>query len=89
MPKGMLAVLTAYRFLVGVGIGRERPARLVKCSQATGELKAGTRNRWFVVFTNVMLEAMVRIFQTASLFRASLRPELRLGCVLPPKHWPG
>lgn len=49
---GMTAALTAYRFLVGIGIGGEYPAGSVACSEATGELKAGTRNRWFILFTN-------------------------------------
>lgn len=53
---GLFAALTAYRFLVGVGIGGEYPAGSVACSEATGELKAGTRNRWFILFTNVMID---------------------------------
>lgn len=54
--QGMFAALTAYRFLVGVGIGGEYPAGSVACSESTGELKAGTRNRWFILFTNVMID---------------------------------
>ncbi|TVY14084.1 Glycerophosphocholine permease GIT4 [Lachnellula arida] len=54
--SGMFAALTAYRFLVGVGIGGEYPAGSVACSEATGELKSGTRNRWFILFTNVMID---------------------------------
>lgn len=54
--NGMFAALTAYRFLVGIGIGGEYPAGSVACSEATGELKAGTRNRWFILFTNVMID---------------------------------
>ena len=54
--QGMFAALTAYRFLVGIGIGGEYPAGSVACSEATGELKAGTRNRWFILFTNVMID---------------------------------
>lgn len=53
---GMFAALTAYRFLVGVGIGGEYPAGSVACSESTGELKEGTRNRWFILFTNVMID---------------------------------
>jgi MFS family permease len=53
---GMFAALTAYRFLVGIGIGGEYPAGSVACSEATGELKAGTRNRWFIIFTNTMID---------------------------------
>jgi len=54
--QGMFAALTAYRFLVGIGIGGEYPAGSVACSEATGELKSGTRNRWFILFTNVMID---------------------------------
>ncbi|TVY35485.1 Glycerophosphocholine permease [Lachnellula subtilissima] len=54
--NGMFAALTAYRFLVGIGIGGEYPAGSVACSEATGELKSGTRNRWFILFTNVMID---------------------------------
>lgn len=54
--SGLFAALTAYRFLVGVGIGGEYPAGSVACSEATGELKSGTRNRWFIMFTNVMID---------------------------------
>ncbi|KAK6542128.1 hypothetical protein TWF694_007895 [Orbilia ellipsospora] len=53
---GLLAALTAYRFLLGIGIGGEYPAGSVACSEATGELKSGSRNRWFIIFTNVMID---------------------------------
>ena len=59
--NGMFAALTAYRFLVGVGIGGEYPAGSVACSEASGELKAGTRNRWFILFTNVMIGRYISI----------------------------
>lgn len=54
--QGLFAALTAYRFLVGIGIGGEYPAGSVACSEATGELKSGTRNRWFIMFTNVAID---------------------------------
>jgi MFS family permease len=54
--QGMFAALTAYRFLGGVGIGGEYPAGSVACSEASGELKSGSRNRWFILFTNVMID---------------------------------
>lgn len=54
--QGMFAALTAYRFLVGIGIGGEYPAGSVACSEATGELKSGSRNRWFIMFTNVAID---------------------------------
>jgi len=53
---GLLAALTAYRFFLGIGIGGEYPAGSVGCAESTGELKAGTRNRWFIMFTNVQID---------------------------------
>ena len=54
--QGLFAALTAYRFLVGIGIGGEYPAGSVACSESSGEMKSGTRNRWFILFTNVMID---------------------------------
>ncbi|KAK5124982.1 hypothetical protein LTR85_001172 [Meristemomyces frigidus] len=53
---GLFAALTAYRFFLGIGIGGEYPAGSVACAESTGELKSGTRNRWFVLFTNVQID---------------------------------
>lgn len=53
---GLLAALTAYRFFLGIGIGGEYPAGSVGCAESTGELKEGTRNRWFVLFTNCQID---------------------------------
>lgn len=53
---GLFAALTAYRFLIGIGIGGEYPAGSVGCAESTGELKEGHRNRWFIMFTNVMID---------------------------------
>ncbi|TLD32345.1 MFS general substrate transporter [Venturia nashicola] len=53
---GMFAALTAYRFFLGIGIGGEYPAGSVGCAEGTGELKAGTRNKWFIMFTNVQID---------------------------------
>lgn len=55
-PVGMFNILTAYRFLVGIGIGGEYPAGSVGCAESSGELKEGTRNRWFILFTNSMID---------------------------------
>ncbi|RMZ82491.1 hypothetical protein DV737_g2000, partial [Chaetothyriales sp. CBS 132003] len=55
--KGLFAALTAYRFLLGIGIGGEYPAGSVACAESTGELKEGHRNRWFIFFTNFMIDA--------------------------------
>ncbi|KAK9366459.1 major facilitator superfamily domain-containing protein [Lipomyces kononenkoae] len=53
---GMLAALTAYRFFIGIGIGGEYPAGSVACAEASNELKSGSRNRYFVLFTNFMID---------------------------------
>ncbi|EHK98943.1 putative metabolite transport protein [Glarea lozoyensis 74030] len=85
--QGMFAALTAYRFLVGIGIGGEYPAGSVACSEATGELRAGSRNRWFILFTNVMIDwgfvigAFVPYFDNH--LRAVWRISLGLGVVPP------
>ncbi|KAI1741628.1 putative MFS phospholipid transporter [Xylaria scruposa] len=55
-PVGMFNILTAWRFFVGIGIGGEYPAGSVSCAESTGELKGGSRNRWFILFTNSMID---------------------------------
>jgi MFS family permease len=55
-PGGLFAALTAYRFLLGIGIGGEYPAGSVAAAEASGETKRGTRNTWFVMFTNVAID---------------------------------
>jgi MFS family permease len=55
--QGLFAALTAYRFLLGIGIGGEYPAGSVACAESTGELKEGHRNRWFIFFTNFMIDS--------------------------------
>ncbi|KAI9824768.1 MAG: hypothetical protein M1832_001596 [Thelocarpon impressellum] len=91
--SGMLTALTAYRFLLGIGIGGEYPAGSVACAESTGELKSGTRNRWFILFTNVQIDfgfvvaafvplVLLWIFKENHL-RAVWRISLALG-VIPP-----
>lgn len=90
---GMFAALAAYRFFLGIGIGGEYPAGSVGCSESTGELKAGTRNRWFVLFTNVQIDfgfvvaaivpMIVVLITTESHLRVAWRVCLGLG-VIPP-----
>lgn len=91
--NGMVAALTAYRFLVGIGIGGEYPAGSVAAAEASGELKSGTRNFWFIMFTNVAIDwgfvigafvpyVLVLIFSESHL-RAAWRVGLGLG-VIPP-----
>ncbi|KAI2472842.1 MFS general substrate transporter [Annulohypoxylon bovei var. microspora] len=53
---GLFNILTAWRFFVGIGIGGEYPAGSVSCAESSGELKAGTRNTWFILFTNSMID---------------------------------
>ncbi|RDW85631.1 MFS phospholipid transporter-like protein Git1 [Coleophoma crateriformis] len=91
--QGMFAALTAYRFLVGIGIGGEYPAGSVACSEASGEMKSGTRNRWFVLFTNVMIDwgfvvgafvpYLMVVICTENHLRAAWRISLGLGVVFP------
>ena len=91
--QGMFAALTAYRFFVGIGIGGEYPAGSVACSESTGELKAGTRNRWFILFTNVMIDwgfvigafipYLLVVICTQNHLRAVWRISLGLGVVPP------
>ncbi|RDW67078.1 hypothetical protein BP5796_09827 [Coleophoma crateriformis] len=90
---GMTAALTAYRVLVGVGIGGEYPAGSVAASEATVELKAGTRNRWFIFATNFQLDLgfaagtlipmIVVIATTENHLRAAWRICLGIAAVLP------
>lgn len=90
---GLFSALAAYRFFLGIGIGGEYPAGSVGCSESTGELKSGTRNRWFVLFTNVQIDfgfvvaaivpMIVVLITTESHLRVAWRVCLGLG-VIPP-----
>ncbi|QUC21802.1 uncharacterized protein UV8b_06043 [Ustilaginoidea virens] len=53
---GMFNMLAAWRFFVGIGIGGEYPAGSVGCAESTSGLKKGTRHRWFILFTNTMID---------------------------------
>ncbi|TDZ35445.1 Glycerophosphodiester transporter GIT2 [Colletotrichum spinosum] len=53
---GMFNILAAWRFFVGIGIGGEYPAGSVGAAESTGELKSGSRNMWFIMFTNTMID---------------------------------
>jgi hypothetical protein len=44
------------RRLTATGIGGEYPAGSVGCAESTGELKEGSRNKWFILFTNVQID---------------------------------
>lgn len=90
---GLVAALTAYRVLVGIGIGGEYPAGSVAASEATAELKVGTRNRWFIFATNFQLDIgfvagtlvpmIVVLATTEKHLRAAWRIALGIGAVLP------
>lgn len=54
---GMLTALTAYRFFLGIGIGAEYPAGSTSTAEASNDLGKGKRNRWFVFFTNFMIDS--------------------------------
>lgn len=91
--SGLFAALTAYRFFLGIGIGGEYPAGSVGCAEGTSELKSGTRNRWFIMFSNVMIDfaflvssivpVIVVISTGESHLRAAWRICLGIG-VIPP-----
>ncbi|CDO91735.1 unnamed protein product [Kluyveromyces dobzhanskii CBS 2104] len=53
---GIFAAITAYRFFLGVGIGSEYPAGSTAAAEASALLPAKKRNRWFVWFTNFMID---------------------------------
>lgn len=55
-PTGPVTMLVVARFFLGIGIGGEYPAGSVACAESTGELKEGTRNKWFILFTNVAID---------------------------------
>ncbi|TKA77918.1 hypothetical protein B0A49_05465 [Cryomyces minteri] len=90
---GLFAALTACRFFLGIGIGGEYPAGSVGCAESTAELKSGTRNRWFILFTNVQIDLgflvaalvpmIVVLITTEDHLRVAWRICLGLG-VIPP-----
>ena len=71
----------------------EYPAGSVACAESSGELKAGSRNRWFILFTNVqidfgfvvsaMVAMIVTLITTTDHLETSWRVCLGLGA-LPP-----
>jgi MFS family permease len=52
---------------VGIGIGGEYPAGSVGCAESTGELKKGSRNMWFIMFTNTMIDWVSKPLPTPSI----------------------
>ncbi|RSL63689.1 hypothetical protein CEP53_004326 [Fusarium sp. AF-6] len=41
---------------MGIGIGGEYPAGSVGCAESSSQMRKGTRNRWFILFTNSMID---------------------------------
>jgi len=90
---GMLAMLSAMRFLLGIGVGAEYPCGSVACSEQTEEegVAKNAQNRWFALATNSMIDfgfvvaafvplVMVWIFGEHHL-RAAWRLSLGLGVI--------
>lgn len=55
-PRSMFKLIAAYRFLIGIGIGGEYPSGSTACAEAARFISRGSRNRWFVWFTNFMID---------------------------------
>ncbi|OCB89420.1 MFS Git1p-related glycerophosphoinositol and glycerophosphocholine permease [Sanghuangporus baumii] len=56
--RGLLAMLSAMRFLLGIGIGAEYPCGSVAASEQTEEegIAKNAQNRWFALATNSMID---------------------------------
>lgn len=53
---GLFTAITAYRYFIGLGIGSEYSSGSPAAAEAANMLPAGKRNRYFVWFTNLMLD---------------------------------
>ncbi|KAL0574274.1 glycerophosphoinositol permease [Marasmius crinis-equi] len=55
---GMLAMLSACRFLVGIGVGAEYPCGSVSASEQTEQegINKNAQHRWFALATNTMID---------------------------------
>lgn len=55
---GMLAMLSAMRFLLGIGVGAEYPCGSVSASEQSEEegISKGAQHRWFALATNSMID---------------------------------
>ncbi|KAG8702438.1 hypothetical protein FRC08_003490 [Ceratobasidium sp. 394] len=55
---GMLAMLSACRFLLGIGVGAEYPSGSVAASEQSEEegISKGAQHRWFALATNTMID---------------------------------
>ncbi|EGV60392.1 glycerophosphoinositol permease [Yamadazyma tenuis] len=55
-PGGLFAALTTFRFFLGIAIGAEYPTSSVIASEFANQLPSGHRNRYFVWFTDFMID---------------------------------
>ncbi|KAG9128385.1 hypothetical protein FRC07_014798 [Ceratobasidium sp. 392] len=57
--SGLLAMLSACRFLLGIGVGAEYPSGSVAASEQSEEegISKGAQHRWFALATNTMIDA--------------------------------
>lgn len=55
-PNGLFAALTTFRFFLGIAIGAEYPTSSVIASEFANQLPSGSRNRYFVWFTNSSID---------------------------------
>ncbi|CUM66307.1 uncharacterized protein PRCAT00003969001 [Priceomyces carsonii] len=55
-PYGLFAALTTFRFFLGIAIGAEYPTSSVIASEFANQLPSGKRNRYFIWFTNAMID---------------------------------
>lgn len=56
--KGLIAMLSAMRFLLGIGIGAEYPCGSVAASEQSEEsgVSRKAQHRWFALATNSMID---------------------------------
>lgn len=54
--EGLFAALTTFRFFLGVALGAEYPTSSVIASEFAHMLPSGHRNRYFIWFTNTMID---------------------------------
>lgn len=53
---GLFVALTVYRFFLGIAIGSEYSSGSPAAAEASNLLPEGKRNRWFIWFTNFMID---------------------------------
>lgn len=56
-PNGLFTALTVFRFFLGIAIGAEYPTSSVIASEFANQLPKGHRNRYFVWFTNSLIDS--------------------------------